>query len=187
MNDESIIELFFQRSEDAILELSKKYGKLSIRIAYNITRDYEDAEECVEDTYMAIWNLIPPECPDNLCAYVMKVLRNVSINKYKYNRRAKRNDTYFECAEELEYCIAGDSMVEAEYEKMEIQKTIEDFIDSLSKVNRVIFLKRYWYMCSYDEIAELTGLSIKAVGSRLNRMRENLKGIFKRKGYDYEG
>jgi RNA polymerase sigma-70 factor (ECF subfamily) len=187
MNDESIIELFFQRSDDAILELSKKYGKLSIQIAYNITRDYEDAEECVEDDYMTVWNQIPPERPDNLCAYVMKVLRNISINKYRHNRCVKRDDTYFECAEELEYCIAGDSVVEAEYEKMEIQEIIDEYIGSLSKVNRVIFLKRYWYMCSYEEIAELTGLNKKAVGSRLKRMRDNLKVILERKGYDYEG
>lgn len=187
MDDENIIDLFFQRSEDAILELSKKYGKLSIQIAYNITRDYEDAEECVDDAYMSIWNLIPPERPDNLRAYVVKVLRNVSVNKYKHNRRVRRNDTYFECVDELEYCVAGKNDVESQYTEKEVRKTVEEFIDSLRKVNRVIFVRRYMYMNSYEEIAEMTGLSKTSIGNRLTRMRERLKEIMERKGLDYEG
>lgn len=186
MNDENIIELFFQRSEDAILELSQKYGKLNLQIAYNITRDYEDAEECVDDAYMQVWNSIPPNRPENLYAYVTKVLRNISINKYKHNRRVKRNDTYFECAEELEDCIVSKNDIEIEYNTNEILKTVEEFIDSLKKVNRVIFLRRYMYMSSYEEIAELTGLNKTSVGNRLKRMRKNLKEILERKGLDYE-
>ena len=186
VNDENIIELFFQRSESAIMELSQKYGKLSLKIAYDITRDYEDAEECVEDTYMAIWGLIPPERPDNLRSYVMKVLRNISINKYKHNRCKKRNDTYYECVEELEYCISGSVDVESEYEKSEVRRIIERYIDSLSKINKLIFLKRYWYMNSYDEISKLTGVTKTAVGHRLIRMRKNLRKFLKREGYDYE-
>lgn len=175
VDDGKIIELFFQRSENAIVELSAKYGSISMNTAYNILGNYEDAEECVNDSYLGVWNAVPPKSPNPLLAFLLKIVRNISINKCTYNTRQKRNSQYYECIDELDYCLASNESVESELEAAELTKNIEDFLDTLNEANRLIFIRRYWYVDSYESIAKLTGLKENAIRTRLSRIRSDLK------------
>ena len=182
MDDGKIIELFLQRSEDAIVELSTKYGSISMSTAYNIVGSYEDAEECVNDSYLAVWNAVPPKTPNPLLAFLLRIVRNISINRCSYNARQKRNHQYYECIDELDYCLASNKDVESQIETAELTKSIEDFLDSLSKTNRLIFIRRYWYVDSYKSISEMTGLKENAIRTRLSRVRSELKKHLQKRG-----
>ena len=175
VDDEKIIELFFQRSENAIVELSAKYGSIGMSTAYNILGNREDAEECVNDSYLGVWNAVPPKTPNPLIAFLLKIVRNISINRCTYNSRQKRNNQYYECVDELNYCIATNENVESQIEATELTKSIENFLDSLSKTNRLIFIRRYWYVDSYESISKITGLKENAIRTRLSRIRSKLK------------
>ena len=182
MEDGKIIELFFNRSENAIVELSAKYGIISMNTAYNILGNHEDAEECVNDSYLGVWNAVPPKTPNPLLAFLLKIVRNISINRCIYNSRQKRNNQYYECIDELDYCIASNETIESQLEAEELTKSIEEFLDNLNKTNRLIFIRRYWYVDSYKTIAELTGLRENAVRMRLSRIRLELKKYLQGKG-----
>lgn len=182
MDDMKIIELFFQRSENAIVELSAKYGSISMRTAYNIVGNYEDAEECVNDSYLGVWNAVPPKTPNPLLAFLLKIVRNISINRCSYNARQKRNNQYYECIDELDYCLASNETVESELEAAELTKNIEAFLDTLNKTNRLIFIRRYWYVDSYESISRMTGLKENAIRTRLSRIRSELKKHLKERG-----
>lgn len=182
MDDIKIIELFFQRSENAIVELSAKYGSISMRTAYNIVGNYEDAEECVNDSYLGVWNAVPPKTPNPLLAFLLKIVRNISINRCSYNTRQKRNNQYYECIYELDYCLASNETVESELEAAELTKNIEAFLDTLNKTNRLIFIRRYWYVDSYESISRMTGLKENAIRTRLSRIRSELKKHLKERG-----
>ena len=132
MDDSKIIELFYERSEQAIVELSKKYGDTCHKIAVNILKNDSDAEECVNDTYLGVWNSIPPNHPDSLSAYVCRIARNLSLKRYQYNTASKRNSVYDTSMEELEEYIASLKDVESEIESQQLTKTIEQ-ISALSK------------------------------------------------------
>ena len=182
MDDRKIIELFLQRSENAIAELSAKYGSISIHTAYNIVGSYEDAEECVNDSYFAVWNAVPPKKPSPLLAFLLKIVRNISINRCTYNTRQKRNHQYCQCIDELDHCLASNEDVESQIETAELTKNIEDFLDSLSKTNRLIFIRRYWYVDSYESISKMTGLKENAIRTRLSRIRAELKRFLQERG-----
>lgn len=182
MDDREIIALFFQRSENAIAALSAKYNSISMNTAYNILGNYEDAEECVNDSYLGVWNAVPPKSPDPLLAFLLKIVRNISINRCTYNSRQKRNSQYYECIDELDYCLASTENVEAELEAAELTKSIEDFLDTLNKMNRLIFIRRYWYVDSYASIAKLTGMRENAIRTRLSRIRSELKKFLRERG-----
>ena len=175
MDDEKIIELFFNRSEQAIEEVDKKYGKTCHNISYNILHNKLDAEECVNDAYLGTWNAIPPAKPNPLCAFVCKIVRNISLKRYEYNTAAKRNSIYDVAMEELENCLASAKTIEDEIAERELTKIIESFLDSLSKENRVIFLRRYWFSDTYCDIAKQVGLTEKNVSVRLTRIRKKLR------------
>lgn len=182
MDDRKIIELFFQRSENAIVELAAKYGSISMSTAYNIVGNHEDAEECVNDSYLGVWNAVPPKSPNPLLAFLLKIVRNISINRCTYNTRQKRNNQYYECIDELDYCLASDETIESELEAAELTKSIEEFLDSLNKINRLIFIRRYWYVDSYESISKLTGLKENAIRTRLSRIRSELKKHLQERG-----
>ncbi len=175
MNDEEIIELFFERSEQAIKELDGKYGKVFHSLSNKILNDHQDAEECVNDAYLATWNAIPPARPTPLLAFVCKIVRNISLKRYEQKTAAKRNSRYDVAMEELEDCLASFSTVEKEIEERELTAIIESFLDSLSKENRVIFLRRYWFSDTYADIAKQVGLTEKNVSVRLTRIRNDLR------------
>lgn len=175
MNDERIIELFFERSEQAIKELDGKYGKVFHALSFKILNNQQDAEECVNDSYLGTWNAIPPAKPNPLLAFVCKIVRNISLKRYEQKTAAKRNSHYDAAMEELHDCLASSTTVEEEIEERELTKIIESFLDSLSKENRVIFLRRYWFSDTYADIAKQVGLTEKNVSVRLTRLRKELR------------
>ncbi len=175
MEDEEIIGLFFERSEQAIRELNIKYGKVCSLLSYNIVNDRQDAEECVNDAYLGIWNAIPPAQPKPLLSYICRIVRNISLNLYYKKEAAKRKSTYTIAMEEIEACIVAPNTVETEIEVKELAHIIENFLDTLTVENRVIFMRRYWFSDSYREIADCVGLTEKNISVRLTRIRKKMK------------
>ena len=175
MNDERIIELFFERSEQAIKELDGKYGKIFHSLSFKILNNYQDAEECVNDSYLGTWDAIPPAKPNPLLAFVCKIVRNISLKRYEQNTATKRNSYYDVAMEELEDCLASTTTIEEEFAERELTAVIESFLDSLSKENRVIFLRRYWFSDTYADIAKQVGLTENNVSVRLTRIRKELR------------
>ena len=175
IDDEKIIELFFERSEQAIRELDIKYGKICHSLSYNIVNSRRDAEECVNDAYLGAWNAIPPVHPNPLLSYIVKIVRNISLKIYWRKEAAKRSSHYTIALEEIEACIADQKNIEEEIEVRELACIIESFLDTLTIENRVIFMRRYWFSDSYKDIAEFVGLSEKNISVRLTRIREKMK------------
>lgn len=175
ITDEKIIEMFFERSEQAIRELDDKYGKVCYALSHNIVGDRQDAEECVNDAYLGAWKAIPPVKPDPLRAYICKIVRNISLKIYYRKKAAKRNSHYTVAMEELETCIADPDTVEDEIEARELARIIESFLDTLTQKERVIFMLRYAYMEAYSDIARRVGITEKNVSARLVFIRRKLK------------
>lgn len=175
IEDEKIIDLFFARSEQGIRELDNKYGAVCRNLSYNIVNNRQDAEECVNDAYLGAWNAIPPVRPDPLPSYIVKIVRNISLKIYWRKEAAKRSGHYTIALEEIEGCIADQKTVEDEIEARELARIIGEFLDTLTLKNRVIFMRRYWFVDSYKDIAEFMGLSEKSISVRLTRIREKMK------------
>ena len=142
MLDEEIIKLFFERSEEALKELETKYGKMCMRTSYNILGNYSDAEESVNDSYLSVWNAIPPVRPAPLLTYVLKIVRNVSLNRYHKNQAQKRNSSYDLAFAELADFLTVPDSIENVMDNNELIARIESFLDSLDISNRVIFIQR---------------------------------------------
>jgi len=175
MEDEKIIELFFRRSEQAIQELDKKYGRVCRKLSHNIVNNDQDAEECVNDAYLGAWNAIPPVIPNPLLSYIVKIVRNISLKFYWRKAAAKRSSIYTTALTEIEDCIADPKSVEDEIEVKELARIIESFLDTLTVENSVIFMRRYWFSDRYKDIARYTGLSEKNVSVRLTRIRQKMR------------
>ena len=175
IDDEKIIELFFERSEQAIRELDIKYGKICHNLSYNIVNNRQEAEECVNDAYLGAWNAIPPVRPNPLLSYIVKIVRNISLKIYWRKEAAKRSGHYTIALEEIEGYIADQKTVEDEIEARELARIIGEFLDTLTLENRVIFMRRYWFADSYKDIAEFVGLTEKNISVRLTRIREKMR------------
>ena len=175
MQDDAMIELFFDRSENAIGELSVKFGRICMNTAENITQSREDAEECVNDAYLGVWNTIPPTRPTSLLAYVLRIVRNISINRLKQNKAGKRGGGYQESLEELQNHLCSSETPESLYDAKELTGYIEGFLGELSRTNRLLFIRRYWYLDSFENLSMATGLREGAVRTRLTRLRQQLK------------
>ena len=175
MDDKKIIELFYERSEQAITELSKKYGLLCEKVADNILNNHLDAEECVNDAYLAVWNTIPPQNPDSLVSYVCRIVRNQAIKKYHENTALKRNSIYDTSLDELEEVLPSSASVEGELEAKEVSAMIDRFLETLDKQSRTMFIRRYWYSDSIEEIALSFKTSKHYISVRLSRIRKALK------------
>lgn len=182
MQDNAIIDLFYERSEMAITELSSKYGQICLNTAENITQSREDAKECVNDAYLGVWNTIPPTRPASLLAYVLRIVRNISINRVKFNNAEKRGGRYQESLEELKDCLSSSDTPEKLYDAKELSLYIEQFLEGLSHTNRLLFVRRYWYLDSFEMLAVATGLGQGAVRTRLTRLRQQLKQFLMEKG-----
>lgn len=182
MDDSKIIELFFLRSEQAVIELSSKYGEICIKIAFNILNNLEDAEECVNDTYMGTWNSIPPQKPIPLSTYVCKIARNIALKRYRYNTAKKRNSFYDISLSELEDCIPSAAQNTVSSTEEDLTEIIEHFLDSLDKKSRIMFVKRYWYAESIAAIATEFDMTENHVAVRLLRTRNKMKTYLEKKG-----
>lgn len=175
MEDTQIIELFFARNQQAITELDAKYGSVCHKLSYQILNNQLDVEECVNDAYLGAWNAIPPARPNPLLTFLCKIVRNLSIKRYHANTAIKRNSHYDVALSELKWDVMAPDTVEGEVEAKELARLIEAFLDSLSVENRVIFMRRYWFSDSYEEIAQRVDLTEKNVSVRLTRLRKQLK------------
>ncbi len=183
MEDKEILELFRKRSEEAIDETSRKYGAFLNRIAYGILRSREDAEECVNDTYMRAWNNIPPDQPQHLSAFLGRITRNLALNRLEQMSASKRGGGQKALElDELEECIPAECDVQRTVEEHELALLLNRFLKKLTKEKRIIFMKRYWYFCTVEEIASELGCSESKVKMSLHRTREKLKDFLLKNG-----
>lgn len=183
MEDTQIINLYFARNEQAIKETGTKYGGYCYSIAYNILTNQEDAEESVSDTYLSAWNAIPPRRPPALAAFLGKITRHISIDRWRKYRSFKCGGGQIEIAlDELSECVSGAESAEDSAIRKEILSSINRFLGGLSDVERNVFLCRYWYLDSTEEIAEKSGFSVSKVKSMLLRIRKRLYAHLKKEG-----
>ena len=175
MEDSQIIDLFFARSEEAIQTLSEKYGAIYRRLSLNILRDPMDAEECVNDAYLAVWKTVPPAKPSPFLPYLCRIVRNLSIERYRKRRAAKRDDALTLSWDKLEPCLPSAGSPEEETDAQELTRLINRYLESLSQQDQLLFMRRYWFLDFYQEIAKLSGLSEKNVSVRLTRLRQKLR------------
>ncbi|MBQ8834856.1 MAG: RNA polymerase sigma factor [Oscillospiraceae bacterium] len=183
MKDDGIIDLYWARSEEAISETDRKYGKYCRRIADNILNDMQDSEECVSDTYLKAWNAMPPQRPTRLSVFLGTITRNLALDKYRLGRAEKRGGGELVLAlEELWECAAGAGGEEQLVEGMVVTQVLNCFLASLSRENRIIFLRRYWYVCSVKEIADGMRLSESKVKMSLLRSRNKLREMLEKEG-----
>ena len=179
MEDEKIVALYWDRSETAIRETQIKYGRLLHSLSLNILKSRRDAEECVNDTYLGAWNSMPPHRPNLLRAFLCRLTRNISLNRYDYNRAEKRNP---ECLVSLEELYNSLSLNEDPVEEMVLEALINSFLDGLPAEQRDIFLRRYWHMSSIRDIAAAYSMSESKVTSLLFRQRKQLKTMLEKAG-----
>lgn len=179
LEDEKIIDLYWERSESAITETDKKYRSRCIYVARSVLNDISDAEECLNDTYLTAWNLMPPERPKFLSSFLFKIVRNLSLNKLRFNNNSKRKKDINFSTEELEECVDGNSSVEDEFDESEVVNAINEFLESLKKDRRYIFVRRYWYLDSIADIAGHCSMTEDNVMKILSRTRMQLKEYLK--------
>lgn len=183
MEDAQIIDLYWIRSESAIQETSDKYGRYLGSIAHNIVHSAEDAEECVNDTYLHTWNAIPPTRPKAFQIWLGKITRNLSLDVWKRQRAQKRGGGGVALLlSELEDCLPSSEAVERHLEDQELAGFISAFLRTQREENRVYFLRRYWYGESLAQIAQRFGVGEGAVKSALFRTRRGLKEYLEREG-----
>lgn len=184
MEDQQIVDLYFARSESAITETDRKYGRYCHSIAYNILEDHEDAKEIVNDTYLKAWNTIPPNRPDPLKPYVGMISRHLSLDRYEEYHTQKRGGQVPLVLEELAECIPDNDSREDIGESVALKDALAKFIRSLPDKTQMIFLRRYWYASSVAEIAEEYGMRENSVNVLLHRTRKKLKDHLQKGGFD---
>ena len=179
LNDYEIVSLYHARNEQAVEITQKRYGAYCHTVSMNILNSEPDAEECVNDTWVAAWNTMPPTWPQNLCAYLGRLTRNISLNRLKSLRREKRNTALTLAFEELEEVIPAPD----ETESAVICGWLDEYLGTLSKLDRQLFVGRYWYNYSVKELAKQYGMTANAATKRISRTREGLRSFLKERGY----
>lgn len=178
---EKITTLLWHRSESAIAELAKNFGRRLYHTAMNIIGIHEDAEESVSDTYLAVWNTVPPKKPDPLAPFVYKTGRNIALNRLRHNTAQKRS-SYDVSLDELSGCIAGPDLWET-LDARALGRAIDAFLATVTYDSRVIFLRRYWFGDSVKDISKAMGYTENAVSVRLSRTRDKLKLYLTEEGF----
>lgn len=185
MEDEKIVQLYWNRDENAIPVTTEKYGPYCTGIARNILGNYEDAEECVNDTYLNAWNAMPPHRPQILSAFLGKLTRNLSFNRWKHNHADKRGGyTLPQVLDELGECVAGKDSVESELERKELVMALNNYLTTLSSHKRNIFIRRYWYTDSINDIACRFSMTEGGVSMLLSRLRKDLHNYLIKRGFE---
>lgn len=185
MKDNDIVNLFLARSEDAILALQEKYQRYGSYIAYNILYNKEDADECVNQAYLKMWNSIPPHKPENLAAYLGKIIRNLALDMFDRQKAQKRGAGQLTLAyEELQDCIATSNQMESIIDEIHLGEILNQFLWELPRETRQIFIRRYWYLSPIKEIATDYHLSESKVKMSLLRTRKKLKDFLEKEGID---
>lgn len=185
MDDEQIVEMLWQRQEEGLTEVKRKYDCLCRHVAQNILALPDDISECLNDAYFRLWRLIPPQRPRHLPAFLLRVVRNLALKRYAYNSAQRRCPEVLLSLNELaEVLPAAEGAPEAELNREGLLAAINSFLRRQSKLNRQIFLRRYWYFNSLTEIAGQAGLSEGAVAARLWRLRAALRVYLQKEGFD---
>ncbi|MBQ9780276.1 MAG: sigma-70 family RNA polymerase sigma factor [Clostridia bacterium] len=180
MEDHQIIELYFARDEQAIVQTAVRYGKLCQQVSMNILGNRSDAEECVNDTYLKLWNSIPPARPRSLSAFISRVARNIAIDRYRNLHRKSYNRDLEVALEELSEITPVDTSQEV------LKELVQIFLRTLEDTDRRLFLGRYWYASSVKALAKAWGMTPNAVSMRLYKTREKFKAFLTERGYRYE-
>lgn len=178
MEDKLIVDLYWARNEEAITQTSVKYGNMMHATSKSIVGSHEDAEECVNDAYLAAWNSMPENRPTYLGGYMAKIIRNISLNRYDRNHAAKRHGVQV-VFEELEECLSDYDTPEEQYEAGCLREVLDGFLAQLDEEKRVIFLRRYFYTDSIAQIAERMQMSEGKIKSVLFRLRGQLAKVLK--------
>lgn len=183
MNDLSIIELYFARDEEAIKQTDIKYGKLCHSIAYNVLNNNEDSEECVNDTYIGVWNAIPPTRPNNLMAFVCKITRNLSLKRFEVQTRQKRSQEMLVSIEEL-VDILPDENIASSVSDEDIGKVISRFLRNEKDEIRNVFVRKYYFFDSISDIALRYSFTESKVKNMLYHTRTKLKDYMMKEGIE---
>lgn len=185
MEDSEIVQLFWDRKEAALSAVEKKHGKRCIAVAENILNSREDAEDCVNESYLKLWNLIPPNRPQVLGSFLCKIVRYTAITMLRARNTHKRGGGKISLVfEELEECIPDRGSVEGAYESKEIISRVNYFLRQIPEESRRIFVLRYWYCCELSEIAGRFGMRKNTVSVILNRTRKRLREYLEKEGYE---
>lgn len=185
MEDSRIVELYWKRDADAIPATSEKYGGYCACIARNILGSEEDAEECVNDTWLGAWNSMPPHRPSVLSAFLGKITRNLSFNRRQRDRAEKRGGGELPLVlDELSECVSGNDSVEGEWDRKELLSAIDAFLDGLAPEKRMVFVCRYWYADSVGSIAARMGMTENHVSMTLTRLRRKLQEHLTKGGFE---
>lgn len=182
MEDIQIVELYWQRNEQAIAETSNKYGAFCHSIAKNILSIEEDAEECVNDTYHRAWNAIPPQRPVKFRAWLGKIVRNVALDLWNKNHTHKRYSGLTAMLSELEDCIPAPKTVEREIEEKELTEIIDRWLRSIDRNDQILFVRRYWNGIALNELAKEQNVSPGKLAQRMYRLRISLKSVLEEEG-----
>ena len=176
LEDSTIIDLYWQRNESAIPETDRKYGRYLYTIAYNILHDSRDCEECLDDTYFSTWNRIPPTKPTIFQIFLSKITRNVAVDTYRKNRAEKRIPSeMINSLDELGECIPHPFSVEDEIHIRQISFVLNDYLATLSKKQITIFVCRYYYCDSIEQIAQMMNVNPSTVYRQLTKIKDGLK------------
>lgn len=182
MDDSKIVDLYWERSENAINETQKKYGRYCHSIAYHVLYNEQDTEECVNDTYVAAWNAIPPKRPAHFQQFLGKIARNIALDRYDYNSAAKRSCETEVVLDEFWECVPDSRTEVSAADELALKEIVNRFLASLGKRTRIVFMRRYWYMCSVKEIAGGMRMSESNVKVTLHRTREKFRACLEKEG-----
>lgn len=182
MEDQKLLQLLFDRSEKAVSALAQRFGNRLFRIAHNILQSHEDAEEVVNDTYLAVWNAIPPNRPQPLEGYVYRTGRNLALKRLRFDNAQKRSDGHDLSLEELAACIPDPAPDRAANARL-LGQAIDRYLDTLPPLSRVLFLRRYWFGDRICELAREFSMTENAVSVRLSRIRDGLKCYLLKEGF----
>lgn len=183
MEDAAIVALYWSRDENAIAETDRKYGPYCRAIAQNILSVREDAEECVSDSYHHAWNAMPPQRPDRLPPFLGRIVRNQSISRWRKERAQKRYAGLESLLSGLEECLPAPQDVERAVEGRELTRRVEVWLEGLSRDDRAVFLRRYWYGQEVQALARAWGVSPNQMAKRLQRLRKSLKRDLEQEGF----
>ena len=182
MDDEAIVALYWSRDESAITETDRKYGPYCRTIAQNILSSREDAEECVSDAWHHAWNAMPPQRPGSLSAFLGRIVRNLSISRWRRERAQKRYSGLEVLLSELEDCLPDPKGVEEAVEGRTLTRRVEAWLEGLDRDDRAVFLRRYWYGQEVKALAKEWGVGANQMAKRLQRLRKDLKRVLEQEG-----
>jgi len=183
MDDQAIVQKIWDRDEDGVADAKKRYEDYCIYIAFNVLHDRQDSEECFNDALLAAWRSIPPHRPENLKAYLGKLVREIAISRWRKNSRQKRIPSEItQSLDEIAEIVSGGDL-DAELEEAELSRQISKFLSSVSETKRNVFIRRYWYYDSVESICKRYGFGKSKVLMMLKRTRDDLARHLKKEGF----